>query len=310
LLPRFVKVLREERPDIVHTRNWCTIEAVLAARLAGVRRIVHSEHGRDHDPRYGEPYRRRVYRRLCYALSDRVFAVSEELRDYYTRQLRLKNDRIAVIPNGVDTDAFRPDSKERMEWRKRLNAAESAVVVGCIGRFYEVKDQSTLLRGVAQAAGPETDLRVVLVGDGTMKTDLEYLAQTLPGLRNRVVFVGETDLVRQWLNSFDIFVLPSISEGMSNTLLEAMAVGLPPIVTHTGGNTEVIEEGTSGISFSPRDHQGLARILKHLASSPDNRRIIGERARHRVLRNFSLNRMLQSYEKLYTDLADTLATQS
>jgi len=108
--------------------------------------------------------------------------------------------------------------------------------------------------------------------------------------------------VAEWLNSFDVFALPSLSEGMSNTLLEAMAVGVPPVATRVGGNSEVIEDGLSGVQFNPGDYQTLAACLQKMASAPEWRLQLGENSRRRVAARFSLGRMMQAYSQMYSDV--------
>ncbi len=302
LLPEFMRVFARERPHVVHSRNWSTIEAVPAARLAAVPAVIHSEHGRNLDTLHGEPWRRRAFRRLCYRLADRVFAVSGELKQHYVTRLGISASRFEVIPNGVDAQHFRPDPEARKERRKRLGVGEDTLVVGCVNRFDPIKDHATLLRGAELALSRGVDLLVVLVGDGPERSRLERELEVRRGLRNRVVLTGLVNNVAAWLNAFDVFVLPSLSEGMSNTLLEAMAVGLPPVATRVGGNPEVIEADRSGLLFDPRDAEMLATHLNRLAQQIELRRMIGASARERVERCFSVRTMLERYSRLYTEV--------
>jgi glycosyltransferase involved in cell wall biosynthesis len=146
------------------------------------------------------------------------------------------------------------------------------------------------------------DARVVVVGDGPERKGLESDVAARTVLGQRVTFVGAVNDVLPWLNSFDIFALPSLSEGMSNTLLEAMAVGIPPLATAVGGNTEVVEHGSCGLLFGPRDAQAMSANLKCLAADPEWRRQLGSNARQRVENCFSLWRMLSAYTQMYSDV--------
>jgi len=302
LVPGLVRLFRKERPMLVHSRNWGTIEAILAARLAGVPAVVHSEHGREFGGMNGEPLRRRLFRRFCYPLASCVFTVSDELRAYQARQSGMSESRFRVIPNGVDLTQFRPDPEERSAQRQQMGAGPKTFVVGSVNRFDRVKDQVTLLRAADAVAGRGVDLRLVVVGDGPLRSQLEQTAKDLPNLAGRAVFPGMVQKVRSWLNSFDAFVLPSLSEGMSNTLLEAMAVGLPPVATRVGGNVEVIEEGRCGLFFAPRDEAQLAAHLSELARNEELRHSLGSRARQRIESQFSLTRMMNDYKNLYCEL--------
>jgi len=302
LVPAMFRLFARERPDVVHSRNWGAIESIAAARLARVPAVVHSEHGRDVQTMHGLPWRRRAFRRICFPLANCVFAVTEELRQYYVAQVGKTAERMQVLSNGVDTRSFAPDLAARRRVRERLGASESSFVVGCVGRLDPVKDHVTLLQAAELVAARGIDIRVVIVGDGPRRCALEAEASNCPGLRGRAIFPGEIENVPDWLNSFDVFVLPSLSEGMSNTLLEAMSTGVVPVATNVGGNPDLVEDGASGLLFWPRDAGMLANILAELASDPLRRRFLGGNARRRVEKNFSLDKMLNRYTNLYTSL--------
>jgi sugar transferase (PEP-CTERM/EpsH1 system associated) len=297
-----LSLFAQERPHIVHSRNWTSIEAVLAARLARIPAVVHSEHGRDILPLSAEPLRRRLFRRLCYRLADRVFAVSRELKQEYVSALGISPDLFRVIYNGVATKLFFPSVEERDIQRRKLGISPNTVVVGSVGRLDAVKDHATLLRAAEIAVIQGTDLCVVLVGDGPQRAALEQLLQTMPALRSRVTFAGRTFEVAQWLRAFDIFVLPSLFEGTSNTLLEAMSCGLPVVATRVGGNIELFEEDKSGLFFEVYDFQGLAAHLIRLAASPQLRQTLGEAARSHVEEVFPLEKMITNYSGMYAEL--------
>ena len=301
-VPAMFRLFARERPDVVHSRNWGAIESIAAARLARVPAVVHSEHGRDIQTMHGLPWRRRVFRRVCFPLANCVFAVTEELRQYYVAQLGKMAERMQVFSNGVDTRRFVPDPAARRRIRDSMGASDSSFLLGCVGRLDPVKDHTTLLRAAELVASRGIDVRVAIVGDGPQRRALEAEASNCPGLRGRAIFPGEIENVPDWVNSFDVFVLPSLSEGMSNTLLEAMSAGVVPVATNVGGNPDLIEDGASGLLFWPRDVGNLANILTELASDPLRRRFLGGNARRRVEKNFSLDKMLDRYTNLYTGL--------
>jgi len=298
---RLVRIMRRYRPHIVHTRNWGAIEAVAAAKLAGVPVVVHSEHGYELDMFAGLPLRRRLFRRAAYAMADAVFALTRELRDFHARQAWVAPESIGVIYNGVDTQRFSPCGKSRLAMRGELGLPEHSFVVGSVGRLVPIKDQETLLKAVARLALSDIDIRVLLVGSGLDREKLQNLAaRILPG---RVCFTGDSSRVPEMLNAMDVFVLPSLGEGMSNTLLEAMACGLPALATNVGGNAEIIENNRNGCLFIPRDVGWLAEKLELLAHAPDLIHQLGTAARDHIIKKFSLKRMLETYRSFYLDLA-------
>lgn len=301
LLPRFMQVFLRERPHIVHSRNWGTIEAVPAARLARVPVVVHSEHGLDVHTIKQQLWRRRVFRRACFRWSDRAFTVSQGLKDYYVQHLGRAAERMQVISNGVDTEHFRPDRQARESVRRQLDIGADVLVVGTVGRLDPVKDHRTLFRAAEMAIVKGARIRLVIVGDGEERARLEADIRSRPALREFTVFAGEQQDPAPWLNSFDVFALPSLAEGMSNTLLEAMATGVAPVASLVGGNAEVIVEGQSGLLFPAGDAGALNGCLTKLAFDASLRHQMGLEARLRVERYFSLQAMLRNYAQLYGD---------
>jgi sugar transferase (PEP-CTERM/EpsH1 system associated) len=303
LILRLARVMRAYRPHIVHSRNWGTIEAIPAARLARVPVVIHSEHGYDLDMLTGLPKRRRIFRRASYGMADAVFAVTRELCDFHARQAWISPERIRVIYNGVDTQRCRPRQEERISLRKRFGLPQERFIIGTVGRTVTIKDHPTLLRAVASMALKGIDAHALLVGSGPELERNQQFAKDSPALAGRVTFIGSSDDVPDILNTMDVFALTSISEGMSNTLLEAMATGLPVIATNVGGNPEVVVDGDSGLLFQPRDVEALASRLMGLASDENQRRQLSLAARQRIVERFSLARMLNDYSNLYLELA-------
>ena len=303
LIPSLRRVMQSYKPDIVHSRNWGTIEAVAAARFTGVPVIIHSEHGYELDMLGGLPLRRRVLRRIAYAMSDCVFAVSAELRDFHARQAWISPARIRVVPNGVNAEKFRPRPEGKALIRKELGIPECAFLVGSVGRLVPIKDYPTLLHATHRLVLRGQDARVALAGTGPELENLQKLAGSLPELRERAHFLGASDRIPDFLNALDVFVVSSISEGMSNSLLEAMASGLPVVVSRTGSNPELVEEGVSGLLFNPGDVEGLTAGLQRLLGDAELRSRTGSSARKRVLERFRVETMLGNYRRLYLELA-------
>jgi len=303
LLGRLAKIMREFRPDIVHSRNWGAIEAMPAARMSGVPVAIHSEHGYEVDMLDGLPWRRRVLRRVAYAAAEMIFTVTEELRAYHARQAWLPKERIRVLPNGVDTARFIRRPGESQETRQQLGFGDESLVIGAVGRLVSIKDHSTLLKAAEILIDRGIPVAILLVGSGPELAKLQTLVAASPRLSGRVFFTGAASDVAPLLNAMDIFVLPSLSEGMSNTILEAMASGLPVVATRVGGNPELVEEERSGWLFEPGDVMGLAAILEQMARDSDLRQALGHAARHRAVEHFSLEGMIERYRNLYIELA-------
>jgi sugar transferase (PEP-CTERM/EpsH1 system associated) len=296
-LGRLALLLCRLKPDIVHTRNWATFGAVPAARLAGVRTVVHGEHGRDGGDPDGLHPRRRWRRRLA-PLVTRFVTVSDDLRRWLVEEVKVPAAKVVRIHNGVDTTRFAPVAEGRQPRAVGMGAEE--IIVGTVGRLDPVKDQAGLVRAFARLAGSHPRARLLVVGDGPCRRELEALAEKLvPG---RVVFTGERSDIPTLLQSIDVFVLPSLGEGISNTLLEAMATGLPIVATRVGGNPELVEDGVNGTLVARRDPVALAAAIARYLDDALLRAIHGKASRERALVRFSLDRMCAAYAALYDEL--------
>jgi sugar transferase (PEP-CTERM/EpsH1 system associated) len=302
-VPALARVMRACKPDIVHSRNWGAIEAVFAARLAGVPVVVHSEHGYDVDGLQKTSFRQRLIRRLACATADAFFTVSRELRDFHAGQAGISSSSIRVLYNGVDTERFAPRPEVGARIRESYGIRRDEFVIGAVGRMAAIKDYETLVRAAGVLAERKLKFKLMLVGGGEELAQLSSLSQDLPGLAERVLFLGQRDDIPDLLNAIDIFVQTSLREGLSNTVLEAMATGLPVAVTRVGGNPEIVKEENTGWLFPPGDVQQLSQLLMRLAADPEYCRRAGEAARRHVEERFSNEMMLENYRSLYMDLA-------
>jgi sugar transferase (PEP-CTERM/EpsH1 system associated) len=297
--------IRKLQPDIVHSRNWSAIESVLAGRWTGCA-TVHSEHGFDVDANSREPWRRVCFRRVAFEMANRVLSVSRQLRDSHARRTGFKPERITVIHNGVDRRLFHPDLAERARMREELGLAEDEFCIGCVGNLFPVKDHTTLLAALQELDGKCGKWRVLLAGEGSERARLEAIVAARHW-SDRVIFLGTSHRVPELLNAMDVYVLPSVAEGLSNSLLEAMASGLPVIATAVGGNPEVVDDGKSGLLFPVGDSARLAEMLLRLMSQPEVRLEMAQRALRRAREEFSIESMVEKYASLYQSLRPALA---
>jgi sugar transferase (PEP-CTERM/EpsH1 system associated) len=297
-----VRTMREVKPDLVHSRNWAAIEAVLAGKWVGVRGVVHSEHGLEADTAKAEPWRRNCFRRLAFEAADRVLAVSSQLRDLHARRTGFPARRVAVIHNGVDSERFQPNLSLRASIRAELGIAEDQFCIGCVGNLTPVKDYRTALNAAGALDKVCKDWRLLVIGEGAERGQLEQFVQAHPAWKDRVAFLGLSHRVPELLAAMDVYVLSSVIEGISNSLLEAMASGLPAVATAVGGNPEVVVDGESGILFPAGDFNRLADQLFLLRQQPDLRARLSQQARRRVREEFSIDSMVRSYREVYEGL--------
>jgi sugar transferase (PEP-CTERM/EpsH1 system associated) len=290
------------QPDIVHSRNWGTVEAVLAGRWVRSCKVVHSEHGLEAAAAAHEPKRRIWFRRLAYHLADRVLSVSYQLRDLHAARTGFDPKRITVIHNGVDRNRFCPDAAGRGRVRQELGLAADEFCVGCVGNLFPVKGHMTALQAIEGFAAKSRNWKLLLIGEGPERQRLEAFLGQRPHLRERVRLLGTSHRVPELLQAMDVYVLPSIAEGISNSLLEAMASGIPVVATTTGGNPEVVVDGDSGLLFPVGDVRKLSDHLLRLQADRNLRAGLSERGLRRVREEFSLDSMVGKYAQLYETL--------
>jgi sugar transferase (PEP-CTERM/EpsH1 system associated) len=296
---------RRLRPALVHSRNLSGLDALLPARLAGVSRCIHGEHGWDVGDLEGRHWKPALLRRLHSPLIDRYVAVSKDIERYLTRRVGISPARITQIYNGVDTERFAPAATKPTSVVPGGLLDDGRFVIGTIGRIQAVKDQATLMRAFAKLLRTRPELalrlRLAIVGDGPLLADLRALVKEL-AIEGYVWLPGAVDDVPNVLQTFDVFVLPSLAEGISNTILEAMATGLPIIATAVGGNVELVDDGKSGRLFQPRDIATLVRLLANYVDDVQLRAAHARTARRAAVERFGLDDMVNRYCSLYDAL--------
>ncbi len=303
LLPfKIAKIIKKTRPDIVHTRNWATIDGVIGARLAGVRLIIHGEHGRDAtDPTGANNIRKRV-RKVLNPWITRFITVSGELRNWLVSDIGINEQKVVQIINGVDTGRFKP-AEEKQEAKKKFGFKPDSFVIGIVGRLDPVKDHETLFKAFKVFSDNNSKSScLVVIGTGQLEERLKAIVKELD-ISQQVIFTGGTDRAPEFYRCMDVYVLPSIFEGISNTILEAMASGLPVITTRVGCNTELVEDGKTGFLFNPGDYRSLAEKITAYFKNPSLVREHGLAGRARTEKDFSLSVMVKKYERIYSSLS-------
>lgn len=302
LMPwQIAKLLRQERPDIIHTQSWAGMDGVIARTLTRQGKLVHSEHGRNLPYIHHEPAKRKAVRRLAYELADAVFVVSEEMRQYFCRETGFALERMRVIHNGVDVaEIERADSRGV---REEFGLAATDLVVGTVARFQETKDLPTLVRAFAQLRQRQPHAKLLLIGDGAERGRLTALATEL-GVAADVIITGIRHDVPRLLRALDAFALSSLSEGLPISVLEALAAGLPVVATGVGMLPELLREGENGFLVAPGDFATLAGRLELLATERNLAHRLGAAGKQTVERDYSLAAMLRRYEELYLSLVN------
>ncbi|HEX7020508.1 MAG TPA: glycosyltransferase [Gemmatimonadaceae bacterium] len=290
-------------PDVVHSHSGVWFKTSRAARLAGVTRIVHTDHGR----LMPDPLGNRLSDGYAARRTRLIVAVSDPLAEYMRRALRLPQDKVRVVRNGVERMERAPEGGAAI--RRELGLAEGTLMIGSLGRLDHIKGYDILLeayRRLRMADSSRPPPALVIAGDGPEAPRLRAMVAAMPRIvREGVHMLGWRTDVRELLSALDVFALSSRSEGTSLSLLEAMSMGICPVVTDVGGNADVVGYQLRHRLVATESPSLFARALVAALHDADERARDAERARARVAKTFSIEAMVQRYEQLYTELVLT-----
>ena len=313
LYPRFWRCMRELRPALVHTRNLAALEMQVPAAFAGVAARVHGEHGRDVSDLDGSNKRHQWARRIYSPFVHHYVALSRDLAIYLQNTVGIAPARITQLYNGVDLQSFFPPATSSGVAEGCPFASPAHCVIGTVGRMVEVKNQTLLARAfiavLAQRPELRARLRLVMVGDGPLRGQVQAMLAEA-GLADLAWLPGERRDVPQIMRSLNCFVLPSLAEGISNTILEAMATGLPVLATDVGGNADLVRHGHTGLIVPSNNVQAMAACLLRLADEPETSAAWGAAGRVDALARFSMQAMVGQYQGLYDRLLKRKSAQA
>jgi sugar transferase (PEP-CTERM/EpsH1 system associated) len=300
------RALRELRPDLVQTYNIGTLDLAPMAKLAGVRRLVHAEHGRDAADPNGDIRKHQRMRRWMAPFITRYVAVSVDLKDWLIDRVGIPALKVMHIPNGIDTAAFTvvrdPPPPRRLLGRF---APPGTVLIGNVARLDKVKDHAGLLAAFKllreEIGRQDIDCRLVVAGDGPQRDELQRQIVEL-GLTESVRLLGNWRDVAALLAECDVFVLSSMAEGMPLTLLEAMAARLPVVATEVGDVASVVEDGVTGTLVPAGNPSALASALRAYGVDEALRRQHGDAGHARAVARFDQGTMVAAYAGLYDEL--------
>lgn len=302
---RLYKILRDLKPDILHTRNLSALESQAVGAAARIQGRVHGEHGRDIYDLHGKNRKYNLLRKALQPLVGHYIAVSRDLAGWLQESVGVPGRKVTQIYNGVDSEKFHPRSGVRLPIGPSGFIPDDVIVIGSVGRLAQVKDFPTLIQAFNRLLElwPEgrARLRLVIVGDGPTRPECERLIAEL-GLGEQIWLAGDRSDVAELMRAMDVFVLPSLGEGISNTILEAMACGLPVIATEVGGNPELVLPGKTGTLIPPGAYEKMAQAL--LMYVKDSARIAreGQTARAEIEARFSMAAMVAGYMRVYDEV--------
>lgn len=285
---KLIRIIREQKIDVVHVHSGCWHKTAIAARYCGVKKIIYTDHGR----KFPDSSKVMILDRLVSPITRHVVAVSDNLGKYLRVNVGIPEKKVKVIINGIDVDRFLI--------ARNLVTSNVCLRFGIIARLAPVKDIATLIRAMAIVRQHNPHVLLSIVGDGPERDSLESLVNEL-GLAQVISFLGFRRDIPSVLKEIDIFVLVSLSEGTSITLLEAMASGKPVVVTDVGGNPAIVEQGVNGLLVPPGDSEVLAQALLNISVDSELRQSMATANINKVTEHYSIQSMARHYEVLYRD---------
>jgi glycosyltransferase involved in cell wall biosynthesis len=298
-----VRIIKTEKPDVVHTHtSKAGILGRVAAKIARVPLIVHTPHGHVFFGHFG-PILSRIFlwvERFFAPLTDRVVALTDrESRDYTDLNV-YPEDKLVQIHSGVDIEKLKQVPVSAVEKKRSLGLDQNGLVVGFIGWLLPIKGPMHLLKAMEDVWQDHDDTILVFIGKGDLDVDLRAEALKT-GANGRVNFLGWRNDIDEIMPIFDIFVLPSLNEGMGRVLVEAMAAGKPIVASNVGGIPDLVEHDHNGLLVPPGDEKALATSIKQLINNPEKAKMMGQRGRE-LCHQFSVEAMVEKIDNLYEDL--------
>lgn len=286
-------LLKKERVDAIHAHEFTANAYGTALGKLVNTPVVATIHGKNY---YCEQVKRRIAYRWVSRVSTMV-AVSDDLRQFLVERVGIAQERVRVIYNGVDVSTP-SDPVQIASVRSELGLGRWETVIGAVGSLYPVKGHSYLIRALPSILKEYPKVLLLIVGRGELENELKAEVVGL-NLQDHVRFLGFRNDVHTLLSAMDIFVMPSLSEGLSMAILEAMAAGLPVVATKVGGNPEIVQDGETGFLVPPENSDLLAERVVDLLRNPRRARDFGDRGKRRVTERFSLSAMVDAYQGCY-----------
>ena len=288
-ISELASIFRREQINLVHTHNtYAHFYGALAAKLAGVPYVINTQHGRG----CGPSWKARAQFRIANRFTNQIIGVSEDAAHLCQGEDRFSARKIDFIWNGIDLNRF------------TFHGPSDKLVAISVARLSPEKDFATLLKAVAIVLREVPNFELRIIGNGPEKENLEQLAARLD-IQHNVKFYGERNDVPKLLADAGFFVSSTLTEGISLTLLEAMAVGLPVLTTAVGGNPEIVDEPKTGYLVPAKNPDAVAAGIINMCREKENWPTMGSLGRQRVEQHFEIRKMIQKYELLYQDVLNT-----
>ena len=301
---KIYRLIRRIMPQIVHTHT-AKAGAIgrLAAKLAGVPVIVHTFHGHVFHSYFGRLKTNffLFLERLCGRFTDRVITISQKQYDDILGFKIVHQDRMVVVPLGLDLNGFVKSPRRNGEIRRELGVSDYCRLVGIVGRLVAIKNHKLFFEAARWVTGKLADIRFVVVGDGELRDELKRFIQKL-GIEDKVSFLGWRNDLAKVYSDMDVLVLTSLNEGTPVAVIEAMASEVPVVATRVGGVSDLVEDGVTGYLVESGDAEGLGEAITNVLDNPEEAHKMGQAGRRKVYPAYDANNLVERIEDLYKEL--------
>jgi sugar transferase (PEP-CTERM/EpsH1 system associated) len=305
LVFKIAKILKSKKIHIIHSHNWAALfHSVVAAKIAKVPVIIHGEHGRD-TKELDKTFKRYIIRKILYSLVDQIVVVAKDLKNIVISEFHYNGLKVKLIRNGVDIKCF----KQKLDLTKvknKLGLSRDDYIIATVAKLRPVKDIPTLINSFKLIHDKNPRVRLLIIGSygentDTLQNEIRELIEKLE-VGPYVKFLGEVENIPELLSVVDIYMNTSLSEGMSNTILEAMASGVPVVASRVGGNSELILDGQTGFLADMQNPVDFARKVLKILNAPQLKIKMSENSRSIIQKYYPLERAFQKYQNLYRTL--------
>jgi len=298
-----IKILRNERPDIVHTHtSKAGILGRWAAFFVRVPVIIHTPHGHVFWGYFGK-LKTRIFillEKISALVTDRLIMLTEQEKNDHLHFHIAPENKFSVVHSGINLDEFSNTSVDPASMKRRLGVPEDNLIVGTVGRLTSIKGHRYLIEAARKIAGSRPDTTFVILGDGELLDELKNMV-TRSDIEENIKFLGWRSDVAEVMSTFDIFALPSLNEGMGRVLVEAMALGRPIVASNIGGIPDLVVDGENGYLVPVGDVESLAARIRKLLDDPEKREEMGECGK-KIAIDYSANAMVQKIDRVYRKL--------
>ena len=292
---RLYKLLRRERPSILHS---CLFHANFLGRIVGQLARVPVIITSRRNVEIGGPWRERL-KRWTVSLDDKIVAVCAAARQAEIERAGAPPEKVVTIYNGIEPNDYTVNARQTI--RREFDVPPSAKLLGTVGRMHPQKGHVYLLTALRRVRERFPDARLLVVGDGRLRAQLQSQVHEQQ-LEDGVTFTGVRSDIPEILSALDLFVLPSLWEGLPNVILEAMAAGLPVVATAVGGAPELVADGQTGLLVPPAQAEALEQAIMQMLENPAQAKNMGQAGHERVLTHFSLAQTVAATTALYDEL--------